>query len=302
MQGRRRKMEDRYVIEDAINNDPSFSLFGVFDGHGGSEVPEFVRLHFTQVLCSTKGFNEQKYEEALNETFFELDELLRSEKGRIELLEIYKKDKPKTEPKTEEHLQLNIFKSIFDPRTVENCNIAMFSGCTVSVCLIINNQIYIANAGDSRVIAIKKDNIIYTTPIHLPFQKEEEERIVNANGILEDNRINGIINLSRCIGDLEYKKDIRLKRNQQIIIAEPKITSLSIENVDYVVLASDGLWNVKTDDVNMVNELQNVNTKDYGEFIENMFNVIFTKDEEQKAKDNITCIILKIKPEAKLQK
>ncbi len=38
-----------------------------------------------------------------------------------------------------------------------------------------------------------------------------------------EGRINGNLNLSRALGDLEYKQDKKLKPEQQIISAAPEI-------------------------------------------------------------------------------
>jgi serine/threonine protein phosphatase PrpC len=52
--GGRPYMEDRYVIEPNFYND--WSLFAVFDGHGGSYVSEWLKNNFTNILkeCLTE--------------------------------------------------------------------------------------------------------------------------------------------------------------------------------------------------------------------------------------------------------
>lgn len=43
------------------------------------------------------------------------------------------------------------------------------------------------------VIAIENNDVIYTTPIYSPSNEEEAERIMNKNGTIKDNGINGIL-------------------------------------------------------------------------------------------------------------
>lgn len=46
MQGWRRNMEDAYIAYLSLPGYDDIALFGVFDGHGGSEVSKFVAAHF----------------------------------------------------------------------------------------------------------------------------------------------------------------------------------------------------------------------------------------------------------------
>lgn len=45
----------------------------------------------------------------------------------------------------------------------------------------------------------------------------------NAGGFISEGRINGNLNLSRAIGDLEYKKNTDLSPRKQLIIAFPEV-------------------------------------------------------------------------------
>ena len=42
---------------------------------------------------------------------------------------------------------------------------------------------------------------------HRPDINEEKERIFRAGGFITEGRVNGNLNLSRCLGDFEYKSD-----------------------------------------------------------------------------------------------
>ena len=86
----------------------------------------------------------------------------------------------------------------------------MYVGCTACVSLVTPNKIYVANAGDSRAVAALDKASYELSEDHKPENKNERKRIENASGFVEDNRVNGILNLSRSIGDFEYKSNPKL--------------------------------------------------------------------------------------------
>lgn len=81
------------------------------------------------------------------------------------------------------------------------------AGCTANVVLINDKNIFIANSGDSRSVLRSNKDTIALSIDHKPELPEEHNRIVKAGGYVADGRINGNLNLSRAMGDLEYKKD-----------------------------------------------------------------------------------------------
>jgi protein phosphatase 1G len=58
---------------------------------------------------------------------------------------------------------------------------------------------------------------------HKPDNPDEKKRIEKAGGFVSDGRVNGNLNLSRALGDLEYKRDDKLKSHEQLIIAVPDV-------------------------------------------------------------------------------
>ncbi len=78
---------------------------------------------------------------------------------------------------------------------------------------------------------------------HKPDLPEEAKRIIAAGGWVSDGRVLGNINLSRGLGDSEYKMDKRLSPKDQIISAFPDVKVENFdENCDFAVVACDGIW------------------------------------------------------------
>ena len=80
------------------------------------------------------------------------------------------------------------------------------AGCTANVCLITHDTIFCANSGDSRAILVDKNGkVTELSHDHKPDNAGEMSRIKAAGGFVDDGRVQGIIAVSRAIGDWEYK-------------------------------------------------------------------------------------------------
>lgn len=86
--------------------------------------------------------------------------------------------------------------------------------------LIRDKKLYCANAGDSRGIACRKGQLITLSNDHKPNNPEEMERIYNAGGWVEFNRVNGNLALSRALGDFLFKRNDTFPPEQQIVTGE----------------------------------------------------------------------------------
>lgn len=63
---------------------------------------------------------------------------------------------------------------------------------------------------------------------HKPDNPLEKARIEKASGFIQEGRVNGNLNLSRALGDLEYKRDTKLKPHEQLISAYPDVKKIQI--------------------------------------------------------------------------
>jgi len=192
MQGWRKRMEDSHISDLNIANSNT-SVFGVFDGHGGKEVAQWVKKKFTEELVKNKNFKSGNYQKALSETFMRMDSLMQEPTGKNELKEEAKKSKLEDEKinKGNEKKQQDVFKSLFDPKAQDDCDVAMYTGCTATVCLLDDKKAYFANAGDSRIIVCKGGVAYAMTVDHKPDLDEERTRIYKADGWVADGRVKG---------------------------------------------------------------------------------------------------------------
>ncbi|KAK9843641.1 hypothetical protein WJX81_000782 [Elliptochloris bilobata] len=119
------------------------------------------------------------------------------------------------------------------------------AGCTAVVALVSGDELLVANAGDSRCVCSRRGAAVAMTTDHKPTDTAENERIRKAGGYVAEGRVNGSLNLSRALGDMEYKQSAALGPEAQIVTAVPEIRRLALEPGDeFLLLACDGIWDV----------------------------------------------------------
>lgn len=135
------------------------------------------------------------------------------------------------------------------------------SGTTVVACLITKKHIYLINCGDSRGILVRRPGKLeLVTYDHKPSQLKEKQRIQNAGGVIALNRVNGGLATSRGLGDFEYKSVNNLEPYQQFVSPEPDfyVVERDLQNDYFVVLACDGVWDVKKNESVMSHVLDQI--------------------------------------------
>lgn len=183
----------------------------------------------------------------------------------------------------------------------ETDDIAQFTGCTATVVVITPTEIICGNAGDSRTVLSKGRKAFDLSIDHKPDNPGEKRRIEQAGGFVEENRVKGVLNLSRSLGDMEYKQDKALKPEQQMITAVPEIkTHKRGPDCDFLILACDGIWDCLTSQeaVEYVDDGLKGKPATNNLIVERMFDKIIAADVASSGGigcDNMTCIVVSFK-------
>lgn len=119
------------------------------------------------------------------------------------------------------------------------------AGCTAVVALIEKQTLLVANAGDSRCVVSESGKAVAMSYDHKPTDAAEHSRIIKAGGYVLDGRVNGSLNLSRAIGDMEYKQTSHLSAAEQAVTAFPDVRQIQLgSSSEFMILACDGIWDV----------------------------------------------------------
>jgi serine/threonine protein phosphatase PrpC len=114
-------------------------------------------------------------------------------------------------------------------------------GTAAIIAYIVGNTLFVANAGDARAVLYRAGKAVALSEDHKPDNHNERLRIEEAGGfVTENNRVNGILALSRAIGDCDL---------QPPIICTPTITQTQLNDDDtIIIIACDGLWDMISND------------------------------------------------------
>ncbi|KAF2966301.1 hypothetical protein GQX73_g7263 [Xylaria multiplex] len=100
--------------------------------------------------------------------------------------------------------------------------------------------LYTANVGDARIILCRAGKALRLSYDHKGSDENEGKRIAHAGGLILNNRVNGVLAVTRALGD-SYMKDL--------VTGHPYTTETVIQpEVDeFIIIACDGLWDVCSD-------------------------------------------------------
>ncbi|XP_071678421.1 probable protein phosphatase 2C 21, partial [Lolium perenne] len=135
-----------------------------------------------------------------------------------------------------------------------------FEGSTACVALIRGYEIIVGNVSDSRCVLSRNGQAIDLSTDHRPNLPEELQRIENAGRqVIKDGvyfrcsgqagvpkggyPVNGMLPMSRAIGDFYFKSNETLLATEQAVTCNPDVRTEAItHDTDFLLIASDGIW------------------------------------------------------------
>ena len=255
-QGQRPYMEDRYAIisdwkfecagkmsqNNYYNNNngqqqqqmiSDKQYIGVYDGHNGdwaaSYAKEKMHTHLEKCAFIANGISPDASQQELEQ--FELgvkNSLIRS--------------------------FIDLDEEILDGTKALNRR----DGSTASVVLRVANHLFVAHAGDTRIVMGKRAMGLHDvraralTEDHKPSLPRERKRVYDEGGrvefcgcwrVIAENRgrnVRAALAVSRAIGDIDFKRP-----ENKGVTATPDVARITLDNeVENVIVATDGLWDV----------------------------------------------------------
>lgn len=125
----------------------------------------------------------------------------------------------------------------------------ILGGTTVLSCYFHQQELYIANLGDCRAVALNADGkSVRLTRDHRPDAPEEQRRIEKLGGEVTTavtkegklvSRVNGVLGVARALGDFDLEPFINAE--PEVFVFHPQSEK---HNFKAIVIACDGLWDV----------------------------------------------------------
>jgi serine/threonine protein phosphatase PrpC len=253
-QGEREYMEDRtFCLCDQENK---FSIFSIFDGHGGDFVSDFLEKNFTDRLRSRLLKTDMLKSDVLKEVVTD---------------EIHKFDKDMEKINPEKSSE---------------------AGSTLTSVIVFNNKLFVIQIGDSKAVACdSKGNHVILTKEHKPSDSQEKNRIIKAGGHIEKigvDRVEGVLAVSRAVGDCQFKEN-------EVVSVHPDIVEIDLtkDSYNYIVLGSDGLFDVIPAKETIEFSNQFLKEKGTNE-LPKLAHALCKEALNRKSQDNVSVIVVKL--------
>lgn len=215
--GMRKDNEDRHTTTSRKVDDDLIAFFGLYDGHGGPEVAEYLAQNLHEnVFCHLgKPMYEPESARSLQSPDLTLTDAVRTAYAATDE-EIFKRQLP--------------------------------SGSTAVSVVIRGTTALVSSVGDSQVVLSTNGQAKDMCIAHTPELSSERDRILAAKGQISKGRIYGMLGVSRAFGDIDFKTgrgEFKSRFNGDLVSATPDVVVHEIKGQDeFMVLGCDGLYDV----------------------------------------------------------
>ncbi|KAJ5120344.1 uncharacterized protein N7515_009732 [Penicillium bovifimosum] len=140
--------------------------------------------------------------------------------------------------------------------------------------------LYTANVGDARIVLCRNGKALRLSYDHKGSDENEGRRVTNAGGLILNNRVNGVLAVTRALGDA-YLKDL--------VTGHPYTTETVIQPDadEFIILACDGLWDVCSDQ-EAVDLIRNVDDAQHAS------KILVDHALARFSTDNLSCMVIKL--------
>ncbi|KAI9020502.1 phosphatase 2C-like domain-containing protein [Hyaloraphidium curvatum] len=233
----RKTMEDSHAFLHSYGGVSGQGFFAVYDGHAGKAAADWCGSNVHATLERLVRENpDADVPELLDRTFVQTDEQLADRKGLhsgCTAIVAYIRMESSEEGTTLAASEGGAVAGEERPRRMQRI-------------------LYTANVGDARAVLCRDGRAVRLSYDHKGSDPAEQQRIADAGGFVVNNRVNGILAVTRSLGDTSMK---------DLIIGNPYTTQTVLtEKDEFLILACDGVWDVCTDSeaVELVKEVQDV--------------------------------------------
>jgi serine/threonine protein phosphatase PrpC len=252
-QGSRHSMEDRVVafprLQDEVENlggeggQFNACYCAVYDGHNGTKCVDMLKDRLHCAIARMDSFLDDAEQAVISGCLVVDEQVLESD--REELVEREKAKQEVVDGKAGGAGGLS--RGALMKSSSEEC-----SGACAAIVMLLSTptpedetksdvKLLVAGVGDCRAVLCRRGTAIQLTKLHTASEKEERARIAAADGIVINNRLNGVLAVSRSFGDLAHKG------SEEALIAVPQIHQEGVvDGFEFVVLACDGVFDVLT--------------------------------------------------------
>jgi serine/threonine protein phosphatase PrpC len=263
---RRNTMEDVHRIIPSLPGAPEYAYFGVYDGHGGRQIVDFLEEGLeTNVSNELQQPDDAGILDRLTRAFLITDMHSRrlniTTSGATAVCALLKKD-------------------FSEDGSGE----------------VVGKMLYVANVGDSRAVIVMSDSggggsgykALRLSYDHRAEDEGEQRRIKDAGGFITKARVLGILAVSRSFGDHGMK---------DFVTADPYVTATDLlacapdgsKDCPFLILACDGVWDVLSDQE--AADLVLLKFKEKGPF-EGAAKLLVDTAIEKGSADNVTAIVV----------